>query len=150
MKKQSIFMVFVMLAFVILMIVGCSTSNEVDTNPDSHSEPPLVETSEPPDNSPEPSENSPELMSDAIPEYITIGGEKISTAETHEPSSNNEVMEASIASPSIMPQTLDGISALSDNTVRFAGVEGEFKSIEYYSKSRLSSPHKTYVKTRYR
>ena len=138
MKKQSIILIPVILAFVILMFVGCSASNEVDTNPDSHSEPPLVETSEPPDNSPEPSENSPELMSDAIPEYITIGGEKIRTAETHETSSNNKETEVHSTSTPIMPQTFDDITTLSENTVRFAGVEGEFKSIEYYSESRLS------------
>ena len=88
MKKQSMILLTVMLAFVIFVIVGCSKNQEVEASPDSHSEPPLVETSEPPlvetseqpngspefvpENSPEPSENYPKPTTGMIPEFIVI------------------------------------------------------------------------------
>ena len=106
----------------ILLLASCTARNPE----------PKIETTLTPSSIPIEIHKTPTFMPTEMPETPTPF-----PAETHEPSSKNEVMEASIAAPLIMPKTLDGISALSDNTVRFAGVEGEFKSIEYYSESRL-------------
>ena len=67
MKKRAFILPPAMLAFVALVIVGCSISREVEATTDVSAEPP---------------DNSSGLTPDATTEYITISGRRISITET--------------------------------------------------------------------
>ena len=91
MKKQNLLLTTLVLAFSTFAITGCLSSTEIDstsdehipspsvTTSDNHVQPPVTESSEPPDKAFIPST---EVTPEYIPEYIIIGGKQISTAET--------------------------------------------------------------------
>jgi len=80
MMKRHLLFTPAMLTFIIFGIIGCLSSTEIDSTSDKHVQPtidiasdkpappPIVESSEPHDNS-----SAPPL--DVTPEYIVIGGD---------------------------------------------------------------------------
>ena len=117
-KKANRINIAAMLLLVSIVVTSCSYSkNSTDMGETEHT-PKLV--------SKETHEQTILKLDESPEEPVLL------PVETPETTIEYEMTEVPIISSSNMPQTLEDISVLSGNTVRFAGLEGDFSTLEYY------------------
>ena len=126
MKNKTIWIIIVLLASIAgVFAVACSSGKNDNTTDDTVK---TIEVSQP---------GTPQIPAFIPTPTETPGTPTVSPPETPQSTGNGEPPGTPAYSPPETPRIIDDTDVLSEDTVRFAGVEGDFSPFMYYSENRV-------------